>query len=275
MVRLKRWFYILLFNILVSAATTLTVLYFWERAHPPAQPIVTVINLINPTLAITETVSQPSPSIHQNTLDITSSTGETNISSETPAYLVQYTVKKDDTLGKIALAFDVRLDDLMRINGLTDPDLIAVGQVLYIPSGPLPTLTPPPSSTPEPSSTPVPGTPTRAATATEIITAEPPIPRIESITGAGNLELERVKIGRSGRGELSLAGWQLEDEDNHIFTFPNLILNEGGVITVHSKRGSNTVTDLYWGFSQPIWKPGETAILRDEKGIERARFRVP
>ena len=32
----KRLVYYLLINVLVSACTTVTVLYFWDRTHPPA-----------------------------------------------------------------------------------------------------------------------------------------------------------------------------------------------------------------------------------------------
>ena len=46
-----------------------------------------------------------------------------------------YIVKQGDTLGKIAKAFQVRLADLMAINGITNPDDIQAGQELQIPTG--------------------------------------------------------------------------------------------------------------------------------------------
>ena len=46
-----------------------------------------------------------------------------------------YIVKKGDTLGKIAKAFQVRLADLQAINGITNPDDIQAGQELQIPTG--------------------------------------------------------------------------------------------------------------------------------------------
>ena len=46
-----------------------------------------------------------------------------------------YIVKRGDTLGKIAKAFQVRLADLQAINGITNPDDIQAGQELKIPSG--------------------------------------------------------------------------------------------------------------------------------------------
>jgi hypothetical protein len=44
-----------------------------------------------------------------------------------------YVVRPGDTLKDIAFAFDVSVQDLMQINGLTDPDTLQVGQVLIIP----------------------------------------------------------------------------------------------------------------------------------------------
>ena len=46
-----------------------------------------------------------------------------------------YIVKRGDTLGKIAKAFQVRLADIMAINGITNADDIQAGQELQIPTG--------------------------------------------------------------------------------------------------------------------------------------------
>lgn len=46
-----------------------------------------------------------------------------------------YTVQRGDTLGKIAKAFQVRLADIMAINGITNADDIQAGQELQIPTG--------------------------------------------------------------------------------------------------------------------------------------------
>jgi LysM repeat protein len=46
-----------------------------------------------------------------------------------------YIVKRGDTLGNIAKAFQVRLADLQTLNGITNPDDIQAGQELQIPTG--------------------------------------------------------------------------------------------------------------------------------------------
>ncbi|MCA9932524.1 MAG: LysM peptidoglycan-binding domain-containing protein [Anaerolineales bacterium] len=66
-----------------------------------------------------------------------------------------YTVQQGDTLGNIARHFDLQVQALAAANGLSNPNLIFVGQVLQIPDGAVETAvpTPPPSTaapTPEP-----------------------------------------------------------------------------------------------------------------------------
>jgi LysM repeat protein len=59
----------------------------------------------------------------------------TTINITTTTVQTYYVVKKGDTLGKIAKAFQVRTTDLMAVNGITNPDHIEVGQELKIPTG--------------------------------------------------------------------------------------------------------------------------------------------
>ncbi len=47
--------------------------------------------------------------------------------------IIIYIVKKGDTLWKIAKEFGSTVDDIVRTNGIENPDVIAVGQKLYIP----------------------------------------------------------------------------------------------------------------------------------------------
>ena len=56
-----------------------------------------------------------------------------------------------DTLSLVAQSVGVDLVDLMAVNGLTDPNLVEVGQVLVIPApAPTPTIPPMPTLTPTP-----------------------------------------------------------------------------------------------------------------------------
>jgi len=98
---------------------------------------------------------------------------------------------------------------------------------------------------------------------------------IVSIVGAGTLNAEWVIVRNAGSDPLNLAGWQLQDSDRNIFTFPNLTLNSGGAVQIHTISGTNTVIDLYWGESDSIWESGEEAQLLDPNGNVRAVYKVP
>jgi len=98
---------------------------------------------------------------------------------------------------------------------------------------------------------------------------------IVSIIGAGTLDAEWVIIRNVGGEALNLANWQLKDENRHVFTFPNLTLNTGGAVQIHTISGTNTVIDLYWGLGEPVWNSGEEAQLLDPSGFVRALYTVP
>jgi len=65
---------------------------------------------------------------------VTVSTTTTIVVTTTTVQLY-YTVKRGDTLGKIAKAFQVRIADLMALNGFPNADDIQAGQELKIPTG--------------------------------------------------------------------------------------------------------------------------------------------
>ena len=52
-----------------------------------------------------------------------------------------YLVQQGDSLSAIADSFGVKIEDLMAVNGISDPDKIQAGQKLTIPSGAAPTTT--------------------------------------------------------------------------------------------------------------------------------------
>ena len=98
---------------------------------------------------------------------------------------------------------------------------------------------------------------------------------IVSIVGAGTLNAEWVIVRNAGTESLSLAGWQLKDGNRNVFTFPNLTLNTGGAVQIHTISGTNTVIDLYWSLNNPVWSSGEEAQLLDPSGNVRAVYTVP
>ena len=98
---------------------------------------------------------------------------------------------------------------------------------------------------------------------------------IVSVIGAGTLNAEWVVVRNAGTEPLNLAGWQLKDSNRNVFAFPNLTLNGGGAVQIHTISGTNTVIDLYWNLSNPVWQSGEEAQLADPSGNVRAVYKVP
>jgi len=122
--------------------------------------------------------------------------------------------------------------------------------------------------------------PTAEMTAEPSPTAKPSEPLIEiaAIVGATDPKLEYVLLKRLGEGDLNLAGWTLSDEQGNTFNFPGqpaLVLFAGGAVQVYTHSGTDTPTEMYWNRVDPVWEPGEWAVLRDAQGAEQARYQVP
>jgi hypothetical protein len=98
---------------------------------------------------------------------------------------------------------------------------------------------------------------------------------IVSVIGAGTLSAEWVVVSYTGEDQINLANWELRDEDRNVFVFPQLILHPKGAVQVHTASGTNTVIDLYWDESDPVWESGEEAQLFDPNGNLRAKYKVP
>ncbi len=99
--------------------------------------------------------------------------------------------------------------------------------------------------------------------------------QIVSIVGADNLGAEVVILRFLGEGQVDLASWQLKDEDGNLFLFPSITLVNGGAVQIHTAAGTNTVVDLYWNMTAPVWKSGETASLHDASGNLVVTYKVP
>ncbi len=82
-----------------------------------------------------------------------------------------------------------------------------------------------------------------------------------------NINGEYVLIKNVGSSAVNLKGWKLMDESGNTFTFPSITLSPGEELRVHSGKGENTKTDLYWGSDKPIWNNnGDTAYLYNSEG---------
>ena len=252
--RKRTWAIFILVNVIVSATVMLTILFVWEQIHTPPSPTPT-LTLTRP--ATGEAVSTPTvPSA----------------ASPTPSGPLLYTVQEGDTLGAIARTYGVSIEDLMAANGITDPNLLHVGQTLTIPLA----LPPTPTAGP-PAETPLEIPPTAVSLPTPLPTltpSGPPLVEIGQVLGSGALA-DEVVIVRNQGGVVSLERWTLSDAEDNTFTFPAITLFADTLLRVHSAAGTSTPSDLYWGRATPAWNGGELITLRDAAGEVVDTYIVP
>jgi LysM repeat protein len=209
---------------------------------------------------------------------------------------VLYEVQPGDSLSGIALQYDVSLADLMSANGLNDPDTLQAGQTLLIPIGGLvnatPTFTPIvlPTETSIPFDPPTPEggdlskpaadvslNPTETPTVIPTATA-PPINEVKisinNVLGYGDVAEEVITLLNEGPG-VNLSGWKITGSSLGDYNMPNLFLWNGGSVRIHTKTGTNTPSDLYWGKEEAYWFSGDTVTLLDASGEVVASYAIP
>jgi LysM repeat protein len=274
----KRLFYYLIINVFVSACTVLAVLTLWQRyqSEIPTLGVVNPIALLTPMtprslfpdyvsgVETVEPTDTPAPAIESPSEDRP---------AETRLAEMSYTVEAGDTLGAIAVKFNVTVAEITAANEIADPDALEVGQVLII-RKPLVVVS---THTALPTQEII----AETVAATTVLSSTPaPLTGesrvvIDSVIGAGDLASERVFLKRVGPGEISLTGWQLVAGGGEIFTFPQLILFESGAVFVHTREGQTTAVALYWGLDHPVWESGDTVTLIDDLGEVHTTYQIP
>ncbi|MEZ4517239.1 MAG: LysM peptidoglycan-binding domain-containing protein [Chloroflexota bacterium] len=246
----------LLLNVIVSAAVVLGILFWWDSRQPEEAP------------AAAAAVATIAPALPTSAEVLPAPAGETDetiseSADEPPTHVVQ----AGETLGIISNTYDVSLDDLMEANGLTNPDLISVGQQLIIPVGGIAEPTPTIEVTVA-LPTPIPTEQAVAEGAAEI--------EVAGVEGVGTLDEEVIQIVNSGTAEQAMLNWKIRDEDGNVYTFGQTsIFGEGAGIRLHTATGSNGPADLYWGLTEPAWRSGEVLTLWNADDQVIARFTVP
>ena len=260
---LRRMLPFIFVNIVVSAVVVLLVLSWWDsRQEEPADTTPVSIGGLNtpvatgPTAAIGETSVAAAPTVEAG--------------DDGPTIHI---VQAGDTLGKIAELYDVSVEDIATANEIVNVNTIAIGQELLIPIGGLPTETPLPTAQPTQNASPTP------------LPTEPPAPgtvvvEITEVIGVGDLATEAVRITNVGTRQAELRGWQLFDEQGHIYRFVDATLYGSSAagspaILIHTEAGQNGPSDLYWGQEMAVWESGETVTLRDAEETVQATYEIP
>lgn len=78
---------------------------------------------------------------------------------------------------------------------------------------------------------------------------------------------EYVVITNSGLTPASIYAWKLEDEAKHYYLFPDIAIKPGQNITVHTGKGSDNSTHLFWNSGNPVWNNDhDNAYLYNAEG---------
>jgi LysM repeat protein len=260
----------------VSLIVTSVVLFFWDRQQ---EPDYVMLPTHSGTALIPPRETQPGSS------DSGGSSGSTGAGvdegsdgmaippgCENPIH----EVSPDQTLGIIAEAYGIPIEDIIAINSMVDPafdpDFLSIGQQIIIPECGVPSPTP----SPEPTITQVPtrNVPTPAPTATE----PPPgliVVEVARVLNPGDVTSEAVEVINLGTSVARLGGWSLRNDQGDVFTFPALNLFPQGAVTVYTGGGEDTAIDIYWGRDRAAWQPGGVVLLYNADGDLVYEYTVP
>lgn len=249
----------LLLNVVVSAVVVLSILFWWDNRGEDGAGRAT-----EAAEALPEGVL-PTPNIALPPSGTIAAAPTTPSEAEQPT---THVVQAGETLNVISQQYDVSIDDIMAANGMDNPDFISVGQSLVIPVGGLPEPTAAPTEDPGAIPTPIATEPAATGGTGSIA--------VTSVLDPGVLETEAVQLVNNGTQELSVRDWKVRDEDSNVYTFGDVsIFGEGAGVMLHTRPGTDTFSDLYWGLTEPAWRSGEQLTLFDAAEQVVATFIVP
>lgn len=264
--------FLVLVNTMISLVIALAVVWAFEARRPDPEELAAISTpRPEPLLAASPTqlaatvdpgAAVPTPittePIEAVPTDTPESTGEETVEGEV------YVVQPGDTMLVIATRNNITVDDILRANNLSDPNFLFAGQRLVIPvqgAGGA-------GGSEAPAATPAEAEPE----------AEPVIEgvRIAAIISAGDLASEHVVIVNESSTPFSLQGWQVQRVGGPGYLIASDIpLFAGGSVRVHSRSGTDTTIDLYWGLTEPAWPSGVEARLIDAQGDVVDSYVVP
>jgi len=231
----KRLLIYLALNIIVSACTTLGVLFLWDQVYGPLPR-----GLL--PRAWSSLGSPIQPGVDATRAAESAAAGAPEVKATATETFIVYQVKAGDTFDSIAASYNISAEELISVNGFTQSQPLGEGEVLRIPQ--------------------------RSGGSVQIdsvigagdLEAERVLIRH---AGGGELALVGWRL-EDGQGNLFVFP-----------EFPQLTLFAGGAVNIYTRAGVNTVVDLYWGLDKPVWISGSTVILRDADGNVQARYLVP
>lgn len=252
--RIARLVGYLLLNMAVSAAVAVAVLLYWENNR---QPVAS---------RAPDGAARESGDVSIGLLGISSGQPGRRLSDDP----IIYRVRAGDTMGSIAMQYEITIEDIMAANGLNDPNALAVDQFLTIPG----LQSAQPTARPIATRAPITAVVTSQSPVVLATSSMPPVITIRAINGAGDLDAEQVVIMNVG-GAADLADWALVHPEGDAYHFPVMRLHQTGQISVYTRGGQDTVTELFWGRDHAFWRSGHAVKLLDADGNIHATFELP
>lgn len=79
---------------------------------------------------------------------------------------------------------------------------------------------------------------------------------------------EWIEIVNQGDAPVSMQGYTLKDQANHIYTFGDVTLRARAAVRLYSGQGQDSESELYWGLvGESVWNnDSDSAFLRDAQG---------
>ncbi|MBD2831586.1 MULTISPECIES: lamin tail domain-containing protein [Streptomyces] len=85
-----------------------------------------------------------------------------------------------------------------------------------------------------------------------------------------SLNAEYVDIHNNGKAKLQLKGYKLKDDTGYTYTFPSFTVAAGKTVRVHTGKGKNSGTHVYWNRGSYVWNnTGDKARLIKPSGTLR------
>jgi LysM repeat protein len=249
---MSRWGGYLILNMFVSTTVTVAVLMYWDKYQRPKSNSI-------PDSLVVANVDSGDNKQHQS---------DKTIDNVGQNYSTTYRVSSGDTVGRIALEFNLTVEELMEANDIGNPNKLAIDQLLFIPV----------TQSIEPTNRLIATDSMTSNVAvlapdSSIVSESSHMLEIRSVSSYGDLESEKLVIFNWG-GTVSLLGWSIVSSAGDTYDFPALRLHESGQVTLHTVVGNNTVTDLYWGRLQSAWNSGVTISLIDPSGNSHTSYAI-
>ncbi|WP_405809954.1 lamin tail domain-containing protein [Streptomyces sp. NBC_01520] len=85
-----------------------------------------------------------------------------------------------------------------------------------------------------------------------------------------SLNAEYVDIHNNGTSKLQLRGYKLKDNTGYTYTFGSFTVAAGKTVRVHTGKGTNTASHVYWNRGSYVWNnTGDKARLYKATGTLR------